>query len=368
MHSGLTSINWVSEPLHIFEAGYMSTLPEYPTVGITSFFDAGTPDVQENAFIALRKIEKEGNLPVRYHGSFYVTGNEEASVAVESLQRLRNTYTSDLLRLNTIKVSNDGQAPEPHKQHLLWNGERLGRLFTKIATAGMDVMIHATNDNTVHETLNGIEIAKKAQPDTDSRFTITHMDFIQQSDFTRFADLDIIAGVQPMSAEAGFLSQHHMPENVLVAPLRSLIESGVVLSGSSDFPACGAPLTGCTPFYGMEVSVTRQRAGKPNAQVLAPESERLSLEQAIYAYTMSSAYQIRREKDLGSIEKGKLADLIVVDQNLFEIHPHKIHKTKVLFTMMNGRPVYDRLIDSEQMLKKKSALKSKKVSIQTLMK
>ena len=332
----------IGKPSH-FETGYANTLPEYATIGITSFFDAGTPGVQENAFIALRKMEKDDKLPVRYHGSFYVIGDEVARVAVKTLQRLRHTYESDLLRLNTIKVSNDGQAPEPGGQHLLWNGEQLGPLFTEIAAAGVDVMIHATNDHTVHETLNGIEIAKKAHPDTNSRFTITHMDFVRKSDFPRFAELDIIAGVQPMAAEAGFLSQHYMPENVLVAPLRSLIESGVILSGSSDFPACGAPLSGCTLFHGMEVSVTRQGAGQPIAQVLTPESERLSLEQAIYAHTMSSAYQIRRESDLGSLEQGKLADLIVVDQNLFAVDPQKIHETKVPFTMMNGRAVYDRL-------------------------
>ncbi len=323
--------------------GYENTLPEYASVGITSFFDAGTPDVQENAFIALRQLELDDKLPVRYHGSYYVIGDDEFPIAVKEIKRLRETYNSELLRVSAIKVSNDGQSPEPRKPHLLWNGDKLGTLFTEVSVASEDVMIHATNARTVHETLNGIEVAKTAHPETDSRFTIAHMDFVADADFDRFAHLDVIAGVQQMAAETGFIGSAPVPKGIRVNHFRSLMGAGVVVSGSSDFPACGAPLSGCTPFYGIEIAVTRQSIGKPDAPVLAPASERLTLEQAISTYTMESAYQIRRENDLGSIKAGKLADLIVVDQNLFNIEPYSIHKTQVLFTMMNGKILHDTL-------------------------
>ena len=326
-----------------FRDGYTATLPEYAKFGITSFFDAGTPAVQENAFRALREMEDAGALPVRYHGSYYIIGDNEVPTAVQELQRLRESYESELLRIRTIKVSNDGQSPERGVPHLLYSGDQLGPLFTDIMAADIDVMIHATNANTVHETLNGIEIGHNAHPDTDSRFNITHMDFIREADFDRYKALDVIAGVQPMAAHIGFVGDGRAPEGILILPLQRLIQDSVVVTGSSDFPACGGPLAQCTPFYGIEISVTRQTPGLAGGAVLAPESERLTLEQAIYANTMGSAYQLRRENDLGSIEAGKLADLIVTDQNLFHVDPRTIHQTQVLFTMMNGNVLHNML-------------------------
>ena len=159
----------------------------------------------------------------------------------------------------------------------------------------------------------------------------------------RFISQDIIANVQPMAAQVGFFWGQQLPADTLVAPWNSLTNKGVVVSASSDFPACGAPIWGCTPFHSIETGVTRQAQGNKDDKILAPESERMTVGQLIKAHTLQSAYQVRREDDLGSIEEGKLADLIVVNQNLFEVSPYEIHKTKVQLTMMNGTVVHEQL-------------------------
>lgn len=329
-----------------FANGYRQVLPAFASAGITSLFDAGTPSVQENAFVALRELEDNGELTIRYNGSFYVIGEEDAADAVDAIQGYRNTYTSELLRFTGIKVSNDGQSPDPSLPHLLFDGEQLGKILTNVAEAGENMMIHATSPNTVTETLDGIAIAKAAVPDTESRFSIAHMDPIRKTDFQRFIDLGVIANLAFENYHLNF--QHRalgvLEDNtLLVAPTRSMIDAGVVVVSSSDFPACGGPITQCTPFRGMEVALTRKGEGKTDGAALPPASESVSLEQSIYAYTMASAYQMGLEAELGSITVGKLADMIVLDQNLFEVVPHKIHETQVLVTMVNGRIVHNEL-------------------------
>ena len=324
-----------------FVAGYPTVLSLLPQVGITSLFDAGTPAVQEGAFNALKQLESAGDLPLRYFASFYAIDEADAAVAVDTLKRFRRDYTTELLRPSAIKISNDGQSPDFRTPHLQFDGRQLAPIFTSIAAAGENVMIHATNDRTVKETLDGIEAAKRAHPHSESRFIITHGDVMSVRDFERYVSLDVVASMQPMVAQVGFFGNQQVPKDRLVLPLRSLRERGVVVSASSDFPACGAPIWGCTPFHGIEVGV--QRGVGPASvmdQPLAPDDERMSVAEAVRAYTLGSAYQVGMEGELGSLEKGKLADLIVVDQNLLEVDTYRIHETKVLMTMVNGRVVH----------------------------
>ncbi len=292
----------------------------------------------------MRELEANGQLNIRYNGSFYVIDADDAEVAVAEAERLRGTYDNDLLRIVGIKVSNDGQSPDPSKSHLLFDSAQLDDIFTQIAKADLNVMVHATTPFTVTQTLDGMETAKSAQPDTESRFIITHMDPIMKSDFPRFAELDVIGAVNFEGNNLQF--QHRNPavfedDQLMVGTARSFIEAGVVLTSGSDFPACGRPITGCTPFHSMEVGLTRVGLGMTEGDPMAPAEESISLEQSIHAYTMSAAYQMDREAELGSITVGKLADMIVLDRNLFEIEPHIIHETQVLTTMVNGRIVHN---------------------------
>ena len=116
--------------------------------------------------------------------------------------------------------------------------------------------------------------------------------------------------------------------------------AGGRISLGTDWPAAGYFST-YKPLDSIQIGVTRQLIGEPGAAVLAPADQRLSVEQAVHANTLGAAYQIRMDDRVGSLEAGKLADLIVLDRNIFDIDPHDIHRAQVQLTMMNGRVVHE---------------------------
>lgn len=118
-------------------------------------------------------------------------------------------------------------------------------------------------------------------------------------------------------------------------PIKKIIEAGGNVSLGSDFPAA-AYVADYKPLNAITQAVTRQMLDKPDMPILGGKDMRLTVVQAIRANTYGAAYGIGVEKKLGTIEAGKLADLIVLDKNLFDIDPHDIHKAKVEMTMMDG--------------------------------
>jgi predicted amidohydrolase YtcJ len=121
---------------------------------------------------------------------------------------------------------------------------------------------------------------------------------------------------------------------------KSIEDAGARLTFGSDFPASGAGTLGLSPLVQIEIGHTRQSAGDPDAPVQPRESERLSVESLVRGFTLNAAYQLHMEDQTGSIEVGKKADLVVLDQDIFDIDPYTIHKTGVVMTLMDGDIVY----------------------------
>ncbi len=117
---------------------------------------------------------------------------------------------------------------------------------------------------------------------------------------------------------------------------KSVLKQGGRVSFGTDWPAAGYFST-YKPLDSIQVGVTRQLVGQPDAPILAPADERLTVEEAIHANTMGAAYQLRLDDKVGSIAVGKLADLIVLDRDILKGAPHDIHKAKVELTLMNGK-------------------------------
>jgi len=115
----------------------------------------------------------------------------------------------------------------------------------------------------------------------------------------------------------------------------SILRHGATVSLGTDWPAAGYYST-FRPLEAIEIAITRQELGKQEQEPMPPADERLSLEEALRANTIGAAYQPGLDSKVGSIEVGKLADLIVLDNNLFEVPPHDIHKRTVVMTVMNG--------------------------------
>jgi predicted amidohydrolase YtcJ len=175
---------------------------------------------------------------------------------------------------------------------------------------------------------------------SDRRPRIEHIETISAADIPRFAKLGVIASMQPLHADPDANTLNVWARNA--GPDRasrgfawhSIAAAGGKLAFGSDWP-----VVTLDPWIGLQLAVTRQTLeGKPEGG-FHPE-QRVTLAEAIAGYTLGAAFAGRREKTEGSLEPGKVADLIVVSQNVFEIDPHKIAGTKVVTTMVGGRVVY----------------------------
>lgn len=320
-------------------------LPQLSKLGITAIFDAGTPAVEENAFAAIKRLETENKLPLRYFGSHYILSAEDAAHAVRDYRNLQKKFTTPLLKIGSVKFSNDNSDDDNFS--IQFDSERLYRYLSPLAENGIDVMIHTSHDKSVHQALDAIERAKEAHARSRSRFTLAHVNMVRESDFVRFRDLDVIANIQPFNAEGGGYYEYRYMiyeewENKLVR-FKTFFDRGVVVSASSDFPACNSSLSECTPFDNMQIAVTRQKASTDtHTPVLASEKERLSVAQIIEAYTINAAYQLHAEDEIGSIEVGKKADLVVLDRNLMTSDPKTLYQSSVDMTVLNGEIIYEK--------------------------
>jgi hypothetical protein len=160
----------------------------------------------------------------------------------------------------------------------------------------------------------------------------------------RFGELDVIAQSTPLWASYDTYGQQFVSEDQFNRFWRykSLEDSGARLTFGSDFPASGAGTLGLSPIVQIEMGHTRQEYGEPDAPVQPRESERISVESLVRGFTIDAAYQLHMEDEIGSIEIGKKADLVVLDQDIFEVDAYDIHKTEVVVTVMDGEVVYER--------------------------
>lgn len=328
-----------------FEEVLQNFLPQLLAQGITTVFDAGAPAVETNAFKALRSLEMKNALPIRYFASHFTISADDAASALPTFMHYQKLFTSQRLIISSVKFTNDNSDDDHFA--ILFPTKELSHYLLPLAANDVDVMIHTSQDESVHQALDAIENVKKRYPHTHSRFTLAHVNMVRESDFNRFSRLGVIANIQPFNAEGeGYYEYRYMLydeiwENKLVR-FKHFLDHNVTLSASSDFPACGQNLQKCSPLYGIQVAVTRQKVGRETSSpILAHPKERLSVQEAIHAYTMGAAYQLHQEHQLGSLTRGKQADLIVLSRNVLAIPPHEIHATKVLMTIISGTIVYD---------------------------
>ncbi len=215
--------------------------------------------------------------------------------------------------------------------------EELQDLVLNASKKRRQITFHAIGDRAVHEVVNAVELAQERYPWTrELRHRMEHVQMVVPEDIPRMARLGMVASVQPFAVynpekDLDILG----PERAGQAyPYKSLLEGGVHVAFGSDVPA----EVDYQPLLGIYYAVTRKdKAG--TAGPLNPE-ECMSVQQALYCYTMGSAYAEFMEHKKGSIEEGKLADFVVLEDNLYEVAPERIKDIKVLMTVVGGRVVY----------------------------
>jgi predicted amidohydrolase YtcJ len=233
-----------------------------------------------------------------------------------------------------------------------WNYEELGRHFDLLMREGIQSHIHAIGDAATRYTLHALEYAHALHPDADVRNTITHLHVVHPDDVIRMGELGIIGATQPYWHFKWPFWYTPMEYDIIGAerayhayPVGSLIDAGVVVTFSGDYP-----VTVANPFFAMEAAVTRnliyEMSGIPDITNindpawLRNAAERITIRQAIEAFTINGAYQLHLEDEIGSITVGKWADLVVLDQDLMRINPLRIDSTQVLKTIFAGEIVH----------------------------
>jgi len=210
--------------------------------------------------------------------------------------------------------------------------------------AGLQLTVHAIGDEANNVLLNYLEELNKQNGKRDRRFRLVHAQVLAPEDFKRLGQLGVVAEVQPfhLSDDMRWMEERIGRERTKGAyAFKSIQASGAVLSFGTDWPGTSASEYPINPMLGLYAAVTRQTVtGKP-AEGWFP-NERITIEDAIKAYTYNTAYANFEETTKGSIEVGKLADLTVLSKNLLKIAPQEILTTDVLYTIVGGKIVYSK--------------------------
>ena len=349
--------------------GFLSYLSQH---GVTTVYDAGNEQSDDRVYAFMAKLDREDKLPVRYEGTYDAFVPEQANVAIAEMQRFRKMYGGNRLRFNTIKMYMDGTNEirtgavlEPYEDDpgnsgtTMMTAAELRDFLLELHDAKMDLHIHVVGDRGVRTILDAVEAAGEAGNGAlYPRVTISHLDIIDPADYPRIKELGVIANYTPWWHGVTFddpvlhaLGDGRYARTLILKPLFDL---GAVVTFSSDdwsYPRL-------TPFLGMQIGHNRQfpaewisdeelaammEQGYDPAAWRGPESERLDLELMIRGYTINGAYQLRMEDQIGSIEVGKLADLVVLDEDLFEMDRYEIMNVEPSAVVMEGQVIHGSL-------------------------
>lgn len=312
------------------------------SLGVTSVQEMSTGD---NVGV-YQELLRQGKLKTRIYGCS----------PLPIWQRIGNTgihyaFGSAMLRVGCLKGFADGSLGSttawlfepyldaPNSTGLM--GAEIPKMYENAKNAdkaGLQVNIHAIGDRANAEILDIYEKIEKENGMRDRRFRIEHAQHLRQQDIPRFGKLNVIASMQPYHAiDDGRWAWKRLDEKRLKGTyaFRSLLDSGAHLAFGTDWNV--APLN---PLYGIYAAVTRRTLDDKNPNGWIPE-QKISVEEAVRAYTMGSAYAEFQENVKGSISVGKLADFIVLSDDVFKMNPIEIGKAKVLMTVMDGKVVYE---------------------------
>jgi predicted amidohydrolase YtcJ len=336
------------------------------SLGITAWQDAivGTGDASSNSFPAYVSLAEKGELTARVVGALWWE-RDRGEEQIKDLIELRRQADSGRFQATSVKIMQDGVLEnftagvlEPYLDGNGSSTERRGLSFvdpellpgyvTQLDREGFQVHFHAIGERAVREALDALEAARNANGPNDLRHHIAHIQVIHPDDIGRFRELGVVANGQPLWAMLeGQMENLTIPflgpeRSAWQYPFASLVRSGAMLAFGSDWSVSSPD-----PLWEMHVAVNRTApSGYPYAEDEETKepflpNERIDLATAIAAFTMGSAYVNHLDRETGSLEVGKLADLAVVDRNLFQAPAEGISEAHVVLTLVDGRVVHE---------------------------
>ncbi len=348
--------NWVDERKpkptdDDFAAGVRFAQAHANAHGITGVLDAS---VHEQHARVYRRLAADDALTVRVLATARVDASETTAAALARVESLRRDCQFPMFRIHSAKFFLDGVIEnrtaamiEPYSDSaggnapLMFSSNQINDMFVAFDAARFQIHVHAIGDLAVRAALDGMAAARAENAPWPSFHQIAHVQCIDPADIPRFAELGVVANIQPLWAR-------HEPSVTDVAlpmvgpergrwmyAFRSLRDAGALLALSSDWT-----VSTLNPFEIIETAMTRQPPRKEGDHPIFLPEERLTLEECIEGYTINAAIAGWRQMETGSLSLGKWADLIMLDRDIYDCSVYEIGDTKILLTLLGGREVY----------------------------
>ncbi|GAA3376869.1 amidohydrolase [Streptomyces sannanensis] len=338
-------------------AGLLRAQSMLHSLGITGWQDAilgvfnGQPDPSDAYLAAAR----EGTLTARVNGALW-WDRERGGEQIPELIERRKQLNHGRFRAGSVKIMQDGIAENftaamtsPYLDACGCTTANSGLSFvdpvalrsyvTELDALDFQVHFHALGDRAVREALDAIEAARAANGLRDNRHHLAHLQVVHPEDLPRFARLGAIANIQPLwAAHEPQMDELTIPflgpeRTAWQYPFGSLLRAGATLAAGSDWPVSSPD-----PLAGLHVAVNRMEPEATDGRVFLPE-QRLDLTTALAAYTAGTAH-VNGLDDAGSLQPGNLADLVVLDRDIFTAPPEEIAEARVLQTYVGGALVH----------------------------
>ena len=299
------------------------------------------------------ELHRAGEMTVRFYMAYRAAPPALAADSVKEIEAARARYHDEWISAGAVKFFLDGVIEshtaamlQPYSDDprqigsLLWDPDKYKDAVAELDKRGIQIFTHAIGDKAVRLALDAYQHAAEVNQSKDRRHRVEHIETVSAQDIPRFGKLGVIASMQPLHSYPNEDTLHIWAGNIgperasRAWAWRSIQQAGGVLAFGSDWP-----VVTLNPWPGVQTALTRQTSdGEPVGGFLP--KQRLNLEDTIRAYTLGAAFAGHREKTEGSLEEGKLADLIILDRDLFKIEPSDIGETQVLLTMVGGKIVY----------------------------
>lgn len=324
---------------------------EYASMGVTGTADLGAyVYLEKQYFKALDAVRANGRYLQRFVGcTCHVEDPQLIDSRIDAILKAKEKYNDDKFRINFLKIINDGtmesrsaaiSEPYPEDGSVvkpLMDEKAAAETGLKAAKAGLDINMHAIGDVAAKSVVAMAKAIREAGYE-DCRITCSHSQYIMPEDTKRFGKYNIIANTTGVWMYGNPLMDKVLGHiNHETFRMKSLIDAGARMALGSDFPV---DEYGREPLKSIEMCVTRKMYGQPGAPVLKPYDQATTVKDAIEAFTINNAYQMHMEDVVGSIEVGKYADFVILEENILEIAAENIHKVKVCETIMDGVTTY----------------------------
>ncbi len=309
----------------------------------------------------ISELASKNDLNLRVNLTLVMEPEEDADQVIQILNEGQQ-YVSDFQKITTVKIFYDGVTeggtalllepydteagmPANYKGTPRWEMDKLKAALEAIDKAGYQVHVHAIGDGAARQVLDVIEYAFEKNGKRDARHTITHLDLIQKEDIARMGNMGVIAAMQPIwfyknptywELELKMLGQERFERMYAV---KDMLDAGVTMTGSADNPI----IPDNRPLFGIETGVTRcspYEGEKGKEEFNRNQDQCLTALDLLRAYTINGARQIRMETTIGSLEPGKKADMVILDQDILKVQPEDISRTNITYTIFNGKVIF----------------------------